>query len=449
MVTLATVLADITEDVRRVFPAEAIVRVCQRIGHIFRLRLLDPVTTIHAFAIQVLHGNTACSHLRHLLGATFTGAAYCQARRRLPLRLFRVLLRWACRSARRGAATFGRWHGHRVIHVDGSRFSMADTPALQAAFGQPGGQRAGCGFPVAHLLAMFDAATGLLLDVLAAPLRTHDLSQVSHLHRRLQADDVVVADRGFCSYVHLALLCLRGIHAVFRLHQKMLVDFTPGRPHARPGDKRGPSGLPRSRWVRLLGVQDQVVEWFKPVAAPRWMSATAYASLPASLFVRELRYRVTAPGYRTRHITLVTTLLDDEVCPADELAQLYRCRWQVETNLRYLKVALGMDVLRCKSVEGVRKELLMFALIYNLVRCVMLAAGKQQGVPPDRISFIDATRWLQAARDGRPLPRLKVNPLRLGRLEPRVRKRRPKQYSLMKHPRQVLRNALEIQSVNA
>ncbi len=379
---------------------------------------------------------------------------------------------------------------------------MPDTPALQNAFGQPGGQHAGCGFPAAHLMGMFDAATGLLLDVLAAPFRTHDLSQMPALHPRLQAGDVLVADRGFCSYAHVALLYLRNIHPVFRLHQKVLVDFTPNRPYqpvekvnsacerssvvlaayeildestdspafsslpdqpiprsrrrstsstgcyARPGDKHA-SGLPRSRWVRLLGVQDQVVEWFKPVPRSRWMPPGAFALLPASMQVRQLRYRVSAPGFRTREITLATTLLDGEAYPADELAELYHCRRQVETDLRYLKTAMGMNVLRCKSVDAVEKELLMFALAYNLVCCVMLAAGRRQGVPPDRISFIDAVRWVRAARDGRPLSPLNVNPLRPGRLEPRVRKRRPKQSPVMRTPRQNLREALEAQRVDA
>jgi hypothetical protein len=109
----------------------------------------------------------------------------------------------------------------------------------------------------------------------------------------------------------LALLISRGAHAVFRLHQKQIVDFTPGRAHARPGQKRVPKGMPRSRWIRAHGLMDQVVEYFKPARRPDWMSAAAYQALPESILVRELRYRITAPGFRTREVTLVALAIKD------------------------------------------------------------------------------------------------------------------------------------------
>ena len=448
MVTIAAALARVKDDVRQLFPAEQIIRICGSIGHEFRLRTLGPVETMFAFFVQVLHGNTACSHVRHLIGLEFTEAAYCQARARLPLELFRRLLRWACRALRQATDTFGRWRGHRLVLIDGSGLSMSDTPELQAHFGVPGGQRPGCGFPVAHVLAMFDAATGFLLDVLSAPLRSHDLPHAPALHPRLQAGDVLVGDRAFCSYVHLALLLLRNLHGVFRLHQKVLYRFGSGRSHSRPG-KRSAKGHPMSRPIRRLGEQDEIVEWSKPKRRPNWISQGDFDRLPDSLLLRQVRYRVWTRGSRTREVTLVTTLLNEQAYPKEELAQVYRSRWRVETNLRHLKETMGMDVLRCKTVEGVQKELLMFALVYNLVRCVMLEAGRRQGVSPDRISFVDALRWLCAYRPGQRLHRLKVNLLRPFRLEPRVRKRRPKEYPLMKRPRRELHQMLENQSVIA
>ena len=173
---------------------------------------------------------------------------------------------------------------------------------LQAHFGQPGNQAKGCGFPVAHILALFHAGTGLLLEVIAAPLRSHDMAGIVGILPLLKAGDVLVADRGFCSFAHLAMLMAKGVHAVFRLHQKQIVDFTPGRAHARPGQKRAPKGMPRSRWIRALGLSDQVVEYFKPARGPGWLSAEAYAALPESYQVRELRYRIEVPGFRTREV---------------------------------------------------------------------------------------------------------------------------------------------------
>ena len=293
---------------------------------------MTPAAIIHWFLIQVLHGNTALTHVSLLAGRAFTASAFCQARARLPLAVFQTVLRAVVKVLVPATEVAGLWLGHRVLLIDGSSFSMPDVAALQAYFGQPGNQAKGCGFPVAHILALFHAGTGLLLEVFAAPLRSHDMAGVGGILPLLKRGDVLVADRGFCSFAHLALLICKGVHAVFRLHQKQIVDFTPGRAHARPGQKRAPKGMPRSRWVSACGLMDQVVEYFKPVRCPVWMSADEYRKLPESIMVRELRYRITAPGFRTREVTLVTTLLDAAAYPADALAELYGTRWRIEEN---------------------------------------------------------------------------------------------------------------------
>src|SRR5207249_9528735 len=137
---------------------------------------------------------------------------------------------------------------------------------LQEEFGQPAEQQPGCGFPVAHLLALFHAGTGLLTQLVVAPLNTHDLARVREVHSALQSGDVLVADRGLCSYAHLALLTQAGLHAVLRVGARQIVDFTPGRPFVRPSVRRTAAvkGMPRSRWLKALGVDDQLVTWLKP-----------------------------------------------------------------------------------------------------------------------------------------------------------------------------------------
>jgi hypothetical protein len=431
------------------FDAPTILTLCREVGYQWRPRVLDPVTTVHLLLLQILHGNTACSHLPHLAGLRFTAAAFCQARTRLPLVVWQQLVRQTSAACEQTTHDEGRWRGHRTFLVDGSSFSMPDTPELQEYFGQPGGQRPGCGFPVAHLLALFHAGTGFLLEVLAAPWHTHDMAQVALLHPTLRPGDVLVGDRAFCSFAHLALLHQQGLHALFRVHQKQIVDFTPSRSPTTPKPRAAQKGLPRSRWLRELGLTDQLVEWVKPVHPPAWMTPALFAALPAALCVRELRYRVAQAGFRTRTITLVTTLLEADLDPADALADLYRCRWQVETNLRHLKQTMGLEVLHCQRLAGVMKELTVFALVYNLVRIVMLEAAKRQGVALDRISFVDAVRWLSTARPGEPLPPLVVNPHRPDRVEPRAVKRRPKPYPLLMKPRRVARHALRQQHVGA
>jgi hypothetical protein len=424
---------------------EAIIGACEEAGYTsWRDRILTPVTTIQLFLLQILHGNTACSHLPHLSGLRFSASAYCQARSKLPLDFFGLLLTRLCTSAQSRISDDGRWHGHRTFLVDGSGCSMPDTPALQDAFGQSTEQRPGCGFPMAHLLGLFHAGTGVLLKLVVAPLLTHDLAHVQAVHPSLHAGDVLVADRGLCSSAHLALLVQAGVHAVLRVGARQIVDFTPGRAFVTPSVRRTPAvkGIPRSRWLKALGVHDQLVAWLKPKTCPSWLTRETLAALPETLELREVRYRIGTPGFRTRQITLVTTLLDAEIYRVADLAELYRQRWQVETALAHLKTTMQRDVLHCKTVPGVLKELTVFAIVYNLVRLVMCQSATLQQIGVERISFLDALRWLGAPSTGMPLEALVVNPARPYRVEPRAKKRRPKPFPLMITPRHALRQQL-------
>ena len=410
---------------------------CRAAGHRWRKRMLPPVLTVRLFLLQILYGNTACSHLPRISGAEFTPQAYSAARARLPRAALEALLAKTISPLGQAALDAADWLGHRLFLVDGSTFSTPDVPALQTEFGQPGQQAAGCGFPVAHWLALMHHGTGLILRMLVAPLRTHDQSQVAKLHPELAAGDVLLGDRAFCSFAHLALLFGRSLQGVFRMHQKQIVDFTPGRPHRQAvrGRSSKKKGMPSSRWIKSLGQLDQLVEWFKPENCPHWLSPEQFAALPASLIVRELRFRIERPGFRVQEITLVTTLLDAQRYAKTALAQLYFERWRIETNFAHLKTTMGMDALHCQSVEGVLKEATMFALVYNLVRLLMVEAAKRQRVSVERISFIDALRALAHADLDAPFPALIVNPERPDRREPRLLKRRPKQFAYLKEPR--------------
>jgi Transposase DDE domain len=234
------------------------------------------------------------------------------------------------------------------------------------------------------------------------------------------------------------------VHAVLRVGARQIVDFTTGRPFVRPSVRRTSAvkGVPRSRWLTALGIQDQLVAWLKPKTCPSWLTREALATLPETLVLREVRYDIGRPGFRTRQITLVTTLLDAAVYCVADLAELYRQRWQVETALAQLKTTMRMDVLHCKTVLGVLKELTVFAIVYNLVRMVMCQSAMLQHIGVERISFVDALRWLGAPSTGMPLGALVVNPTRPHRVEPRVKKRRPKSFPFMIKPRQVLRQQL-------
>ena len=448
---IARIVAQFKQSWSHELEDEAIRRACKEAGHQWRERELGPVATVKMFFLQILFGNVACEFVPHLAGKDVTGSAYCTARARLPLVVLQSLLTRCTTKMAECVRDTGLWLGHRLFVLDGSSFSMPDTDQLREHFGQPGGQAAGCGFPTAHWLALVHFGSGLFQKVITAPLRTHDLNGVSQLHPELEAGDVVLGDRAFGSYGHVALLAVRSLHGIFRAHQKLIIDFTPNRPYTIPG--RGKSshhkGKPRSKWIASLGPLDQVVEWFRPESIPDWLSPEAWAALPEAIRVRELRYTIARPGFRVQTVTLVTTLLDPLRYPKEKLAEAYGLRWTIETAFGHLKTTMKMDVLRCQTVYGIEKELTMFLLVYNLVRMTILTAAQQQGVPPERISFVDALRWLATAKPGDELTQLVVNPARPRRIEPRVRKRRPKEFPVMKKTRAVLRQELVAQSLGA
>jgi len=247
----------------------------------------------------------------------------------------------------------------------------------------------------------------------------------------------MLADRGFCSYAEIALMQQRGVDTVMRLHQRRLTDF-----------RRG----------KVIGVLDHLVTWTKPTQCPRGLRMEDYLRLPETLTLREVRYQVAVKGFRTVSVTLVTTLLDPVAYPVAALAELYFRRWQVELDFRHLKITMQMDILRGKSPDVVRKEILTHLLAYNLIRTLMWDAAKRHGVLPGRLSVkgtmqqADAHEDLLAsatpAENGRLVTALlkrvagQIVPLRPNRVEPRVRKRRPKNYRLMMQPRAQLKARL-------
>ena len=191
------------------------------------------------------------------------------------------------------------------------------------------------------------------------------MSQVAALHPALRAGDVLVGDTAFCSYAHLALLQGRKLHGVFRAHQRQLISFAQDRKLRGKLPRKTTAQFATGRLVAKLGKYDQIVVYDKPKQRPAWITAEAYAELPDQLVVREMRYRTKQRGGRTRVITLVTTLLDPIAYPAEAIAALYGERWTIETNLAHLKTSMGLDVLHCKTVSGVLKELAVYALVYN------------------------------------------------------------------------------------
>lgn len=408
--------------------------------------LYNPVTVLWLFLGQVIHANptlaaTVENFLAWRLGQGLSPcstdtSAYGKARQRLPEALLAFLTRETGRAADRAALKPWRWLGRTVKLFDGSTVSMPDTPQNQAAYPQSRAQAPGVGFPLARIGVLFSFSVGTVLDLGIRRWTGKFQSELSMLRDMVAGfdeGDVLLTDRYLCSYMEIALLLRQGVDFVGRIHAQRKVDFRLG---------------------RRLGRYDHVVEWTKP-ARPEWMSIEHYATIPATLSMRELCYRIARPGYRTRTIVVCTTLLSDEQYSAADISELYRLRWDVEINLRSLKTVMHMDVLRCQSPEMVRKEIWAHLLAYNLIRTAIAQAAVKHKRHPRQLSFTRAMRTLEAFRPtlahapSRQLTDIYEQMLqaiashqiatRPNRLEPRQRKRRPKPYRLMTKPRSLAR----------
>ena len=430
-----------------VLPAQVVTALLKSLGVQFYDSLYNPVTVLWLFLGQVIHANpTLAVTVENFLAwrlaqgmapcSTDTGA-YARARKRLPEALLAMLTKHTGREVERAALESWRWLGRVVKLFDGSTVSMPDTPKNQAAFPQSRRQAPGVGFPLARIGVLFSLSVGTVLDLgirrWAGKFQS-ELAMLRDMIAGLDPGDVLLTDRYLCSYMEIALLVRQNVDFVGRIHAHRKVDF-----------RRG--------W--RLGPQDHVVEWVKP-KRPEWMSPEDYAAIPETLSIRELGCQIVRPGYRTRTITIATTLLDAELFSKDEIAKLYRLRWDAEINLRSLKTMMNMDVLRCQSPEMVRKEIWAHLLAYNMVRTVIAQAAVKHGRQPRQLSFTRAMRTLEAFRPAiAQVPSEHLADLyehmltaiasheignRPDRLEPRQRKRRPKPYKLMTKPRNQARN---------
>jgi len=367
-------------------------------------------------------------------------SAYSQARKRLPLDVLRSCVRQIGRQLREDVGDTVTWCGRRVWLVDGTTCSMPDTPDLQSAFGQPSGQAKGCGFPVARVVALFCWASGAVLEAVVGPLGISELALWRKLWAVLSPGEIVLGDRLFCSFYDIVGVTRRQCDAVFRLHQNRPRDFRQG---------------------RRLGKNDRLATWQRPLwgVRPRGMGRREWKALPPTLTVRLIRFAVNRPGFRSKTILVATTLLDPLAYPAHRIAALYRDRWLIELRFRDIKTTMGMDVLRGKSADIVRKEIYMHLLAYNLIRCLMRQAAAKHNCPLHRLNFagtVDRLNTLEpylqlfeGTDRAEQLYQLLLSwiandllPHRPGRIEPRAVKRRPKEYDLLNRPRSQMRRNL-------
>ena len=316
-------------------------------GVVWKDRIYTPLVTLWVFLGQVLSADHSCraavSRLiahrisRGQKACSAKTGAYCQARRRLPEKFFSTVACLVGRALDSKVESQWLWNGRRVYMFDGTTVTMPDTPENQAEYPQIYNQKPGLGFPIARLCAVMSLSCGTIVDLGVARYAGKGQGELSLLRRmwgNFRPGDVLLTDRLMCSWTELFQLKERGIDSVTRLNKRQ-ADF-----------RRG----------KRLGKGDHVVKWPKP-RCPRSIDRQTYKSLPDYIEVRETRVRVAKPGFRSKEIIVVTTLLDPEMATREDLANLYRSRWNQELDLRDIKISLQMDFLRCKTPELVHKEI--------------------------------------------------------------------------------------------
>lgn len=405
-----------------------------------RERIYTPLDTLRLFVGQVLSADRACQDVvgRRLSERVAQGqsasalntSAYCDARQRMPVSLPMTLSALLGEGLESNAPPAWRWRGRSVKLFDGTTVSMPDTPSNQQAFPQSHEQKPGLGFPIARIGALIGLASGAIVDyqvVACEGKGTGEQTLLANMLDKIKDDDVVLADALLATWWIIIGIRRQGADMVMAQHGRRITDFT-------QGDR--------------LGHNDHLVEWRRP-PRPATMNIKEYASYPDSIWMRE----VEVDGR-----VLVTTLLAPKQASASELGALYKMRWNIEVDFRVIKSTLEMDVLRCKSQSMVEKEIAVYFLAYNLVRWVMAKAATMADVLPRVLSFTGAKGLLNAFADqlrrttGKEARTLMATvlrsistlhlPQRPDRVEPRAKKRKPKNLPLLTVPRQIARNMI-------
>lgn len=395
--------------------------------------VFTPLVTLKAFIFQVFSGNPCKKVVAGVLADrlregktanTINTGPYCKARQRLPLKPLEEAASNIGSRLHSAVPETWRWKDHNVVLTDGTTVLMPDTPDNQVVFPQQSNQKPGLGFPIARMVALISLAAGTMMGYSVGAYQgkgTGETSLLSQLLGHLQVGDLLMADRYYCTFAIIALLQARGIPVLFQMHANKKADFSQG---------------------ISLGAKDHLIDWKKPPRKPVWMSEIDYAALPETLTVRELS---------VKGMVYVTTLLDNKAFHKQELASLYQERWKIELDLRSIKTHMGMEMLRCKSPDMVKKEIAIHFMAYNFIRWSLAQAAILNKKIPREISFKSAVQIITEA--SKQLGNLVGNPLlsalhallkamtttligkQKRKNQPRAIKRRPKPFPLLTVPR--------------
>ena len=400
-----------------------------------RERLYPPTETLSMFLTQTLNEDSSCQKVVNnsvikrvvdgrSLTSTSTGA-YCKARQRLPLKMITGLVKKSAQLIDQQTPEQWLWRGKRVRLIDGTTVTMPDTKENQEKYPQQSCQSPGLGFPICRIVGVICLSSGAVVNASIGPYSGKSSGEQSLLRQLMstfEADDIVLGDALYGTYFLLASLIHKGIDGLFEQMgaRKRVTDFRKG---------------------QRLGAKDHLVKLTKPKKKPDWMTQEYYDNSPDTLTIRELK---------VKGKVLITTLLSAKDTPKSALGLLYKRRWEIEVNFRFIKTIMGMDELSCKTPEMSEKEIWVYFLAYNLIRILMAQSALITEILPQQISFKHTVQlWLGWEQQGAIfldkeeilfilIAQRRVGN-RSGRIEPRAIKRRHKQYSKLMQPRAIAR----------
>lgn len=361
------------------FSDQVVNDLARELGHDFRERVFDPATTLGLYIAQVLNRDEPCSTVvirlnkerkdKGLEPVSAKASAYCYARNRLPLELLQTLSEKTVAIALARADKSWRWHDSDVYLVDGFTIRAPDTDANQLEFPQPTSQEPGLGYPTIRVVTLTSLATKVVAHFQYGPMDGKGNGELSLFRKTfefLKEKQVIVGDSNFDSYYDLAALVGRKVNCVFGIN----------------GSRNNPfadQDMPQSGETTSVLV--------RPRIAPIGMSREDWEKLPATVTIRIIAFQVKG---RSEQKFIVTTLLDQQEYPAEEIAELYGLRWEAELDIRCLKSVMDLADMRCQTPEGLKRELAVNVLAYNLIALLLCDAAEVTELHPRQLSFSHA-----------------------------------------------------------
>ena len=409
------------KGIKELVSKERVNKICREANYQYRRRQLTPMMTLLHMLGAALGREKSFQSAWHNNGQTSGSDILCKARQRLPLEIWQGVDRWIDSEIENEFGGQAFWRGHRLIGIDGTCVSMSDTQELQQSFGRTRSKHGPSRFPIARVVFGFTLNTQITVSHNINHYQTSEQTLLQDMIKDFDKGDIIICDRHFAGANLYVQYQKAGLEFITPLHQRQKVD--------------------RLKKVKEHSRDDFLVEL--PLTKKH---LAENPGLPEYIIVRLIEVQTKIRGRKTT-LRLVTSLLDARQYPTREIKDLYKKRWKVETLIEEIKIWLGSDVLRSKTTEGIHKELYARIVAGNLIHWLILKAAKKHSKDAGRISTTAATRLINCyslkmseAPEER-LPELyeelldkiasSIVPYRPNRIEPRMKRRDQKHYSIL------------------